>query len=151
MRFRAENRRSPPTGIFTIGKTALQDASMQVAPPHEQAYTSHSSQCSARSGMLRKSILLVMLILFGKLAYADAIPERAATRGELLYSTHCVACHSTQVHWQDKKIAKDWKSLRAEVLRWQKFSGLRWSNDDIAAVARYLNALYYHYPAPNLQ
>ena len=71
---------------------------------------------------------------------------RDATRGELLYSTHCIACHSTQVHWRDKKLVTNWTSLRTEVGRWQKFAGLGWGDDDVAAVTRYLNALYYHYP-----
>lgn len=99
--------------------------------------------------MLRRSILVVLFVLCGNLADADAQPMRDATRGELLYSTHCIACHSTQVHWRDKKLATDWISLQAEVRRWQKFSGLGWADDDVAAVAQYLNALHYHYPTPD--
>ena len=59
---------------------------------------------------------------------------------------HCIACHSAQVHWRDKKLATDWISLQAEVRRWQKFSELKWSDGDVSVVARYLNALYYRYP-----
>ncbi len=98
--------------------------------------------------MLQKSILVMLFVLFGNLADA-AQPVRDATRGELLYSTHCIACHSTQVHWRNKKLAANWINLRAEVYRWQKFSGLGWDDDDVAAVARYLNALHYHYPVPD--
>ena len=68
--------------------------------------------------------------------------------GALLYSTHCVACHTAQVHWRDGKRVTNWTSLQAEVRRWQDSIGLRWSDDDIAAVARHLNALYYHFPEP---
>lgn len=96
--------------------------------------------------MFRRSILVVLFVLFGNLADAGAQPMRDATRGELLYSTHCIACHSAEVHWRDKKLATDWISLRAEVRRWQGFSGLGWSDDDVAEVARYLNALHYRYP-----
>ena len=99
--------------------------------------------------MLRRSILVVLFVLCGNLADADAQPMRDATRGELLYSTHCIACHSAQVHWRDKKLATDWISLQAEVRRWQGFSGLEWGDDDVAAVARYLNALHYHYSTPD--
>jgi len=77
-----------------------------------------------------------------------AQPAPGAPRGELLYSTHCVACHSTQVHWRDVRLATDWASLRLQVLRWQGNTGLAWSDDDIAAVTRYLNDLYYRFPAP---
>ncbi|HSD96515.1 MAG TPA: hypothetical protein VLB06_05155 [Sulfuricaulis sp.] len=99
--------------------------------------------------MLRSSILAVLFVLFGNLPDADAEPTHDPTRGELLYTTHCLACHNTQVHWRDKKLVTDWKSLESEVRRWQKFSVLRWSDDDIMKVARYLNTLYYHYPTPD--
>jgi mono/diheme cytochrome c family protein len=95
------------------------------------------------------SILLALFILFGSPTDSNAQPLRDISRGELLYSTHCNACHSSQIHWRDKKLATDWASLRAEVRHWQKFSGLGWNDGDIDAVARYLNALYYHYPAQN--
>ena len=91
----------------------------------------------------------MLFVLFGNLADADTQPMRDATRGELLYSTHCIACHSAQVHWREKKLATDWTSLQSQVRRWQGVSRLGWSNEDIAEVARYLNALYYHYPAPD--
>lgn len=96
--------------------------------------------------MLKRSIPVALFVLFGNLTNVDAQPMRDATRGELLYSTHCIACHSTQVHWRDKKLVTNWTSLRTEVGRWQKSAGLEWGDDDIAAVTRYLNALYYHYP-----
>ena len=35
------------------------------------------------------------------------------------------------------------------MLRSSILAALNWSNDDIAEVARYLNILHYHYPAPN--
>lgn len=99
--------------------------------------------------MVQKLILVALFLLLGNLTDAGAQPVRDATRGELLYSTHCIACHRAEVHWRDKKLTKDWKSLRAEVRRWEKLSGLAWSDDDVTAVARYLNALYYRYPAPD--
>jgi hypothetical protein len=34
------------------------------------------------------------------------------------------------------------------VVRWQGNTGLAWSDDDIIAVTRYLNDLYYRFPAP---
>ena len=67
-------------------------------------------------------------------------------RGELLYTTHCIACHTEQVHWRDRKAASDWRRLKAEVRRWQAAARLRWSEADIVAVARYLNETIYHLP-----
>jgi len=98
--------------------------------------------------MLRRLILALLFVLLEHPADAEVQPARDATRGELLYSTHCIACHSTQVHWREKKLVTDWAGLQSEVRRWQGVSGLGWSNEDIAAVARYLNTLHYRYPAP---
>ncbi len=77
-----------------------------------------------------------------------AQPTSSDSRGEILYATHCVSCHSTAVHWRDKKLATDWPSLKAQVFRWQSNTGLGWADDDVAAVTRYLNDLYYKFPAP---
>ena len=98
--------------------------------------------------MLRKSLPIMLLVLSGNIATAAAQGMPDPQRGELLYSTHCIACHTTQIHWRDKKLAKDYPGLVAEVGRWQKLAGLGWNADDIAAVARYLNTLFYHYPVP---
>ena len=96
--------------------------------------------------MLRQSILAALLVSSGGLAAADVPPSRDVSRGELLYTTHCVACHNAQVHWRVKKLATDWPNLQSQVHRWQGIAGLGWSKEDVAEVARYLNALYYHYP-----
>jgi mono/diheme cytochrome c family protein len=68
-----------------------------------------------------------------------------ATRGELLYSTHCIACHTTQVHWREQKLAWDWATLSQQVRRWADIAGLGWSDEEIVDVARYLNATYYRF------
>jgi mono/diheme cytochrome c family protein len=70
-------------------------------------------------------------------------------RGELLYSTNCHGCHAEKLHWREKKAATNWASLVAEVRRWQAVAKLNWSDDDIEAVARYLNVLHYRYAVPN--
>ena len=67
-------------------------------------------------------------------------------RGELLYSTYCIACHTTQVHWRDEKLATNWAGLKFQVRRWQGNIGLGLGEDDVGAIASYLNGLYYHFP-----
>ncbi|MDP1534777.1 MAG: cytochrome C, partial [Rubrivivax sp.] len=83
-------------------------------------------------------LLLAWLAASALPALAQTVPA-PQSRGALLYATHCIACHSTQMHWRDKRVATDWASLRAEVQRWQGHAQLRWSEDDITEVARYLN------------
>ena len=69
------------------------------------------------------------------------------TTGRALYNAQCNGCHRTQIHWRDRKIVEDWPSLLREVRRWQQNSGLAWSDDEVLAVARHLNATWYHFPA----
>lgn len=96
--------------------------------------------------MFGRLILAVLFVFFGNFANAEAQLIHNATRGELLYSTHCIACHGTQVHWRENKLVTDWASLQSQVQRWQGISKLGWNNEDIEDVARHLNTIYYHYP-----
>jgi hypothetical protein len=95
------------------------------------------------------SIRLVMQcaarVLVSSLVHA--LPARGAeSRGELLYSTHCIACHTLQRHWRDGNLATNWSSLRAEVRRWQATAMLQWSEEDVLDVTRYLNDSFYRFP-----
>lgn len=93
-------------------------------------------------------IPVVLMASLGSFAHADAPLFGDAARGELLYATHCIACHSDKIHWRDTKLVTNWNGLQSEIGRWQAIEGLRWNRDDIADVARYLNVIYYRYPAP---
>jgi mono/diheme cytochrome c family protein len=86
--------------------------------------------------------------LAAALLAAVAVPAAAQSRGELLYTTHCIACHNTQVHWRNQKQAVDWPTLRAQVRAWQATAQLAWTDDDIQQVAAYLNEAHYHFPPP---
>lgn len=98
--------------------------------------------------MLRpiKHVVLVSLSLW--FAQVGAQASRDLSRGELLYATHCIACHTAQVHWRNRKLATDWKSLRANVRLWQGSAMLGWTEEDIDEVTRYLNAQHYRYATP---
>ncbi len=87
-----------------------------------------------------------LLAIAAAAAAAQAQVPPVAARGELLYATHCQACHTTQVHWRAKRLAKDWAALAAQVERWQANARLGWSGEDIDAVTRYLNARFYRFP-----
>jgi mono/diheme cytochrome c family protein len=82
------------------------------------------------------------------LVFGFAAQAQAPSRGELLYTTHCVACHTTQMHWRENKLATDWDTLKAQVRRWQGVARLAWTEADVDEVARYLNDTIYRYPEP---
>ena len=98
-----------------------------------------------RSGRRAAAVILGACILAGAVG-----ATRAESRGELLYATHCIACHTTQVHWRDKKLATDWNSLKLQVRRWQAVAALEWSEEDVLDVTRHLNERFYGFtPASN--
>jgi mono/diheme cytochrome c family protein len=77
-------------------------------------------------------------------AQAQATP--GASRGELLYRNHCIACHSTSVHWRDRRLVTDFGTLIAQVGRWERNAGLGWTSEEILDVVQYLNATIYRFP-----
>lgn len=84
-------------------------------------------------------------------AAAHACAQTASpSRGQVLYELHCIGCHSAQMHWRAKRAVTDWPSLKAQVRLWQSQAQLNWSDDDIDAVARHLNATVYHLQQPPL-
>jgi cytochrome c2 len=90
-----------------------------------------------------------MLLLLAATAVLPAAAQPAdAARGQLLYSTHCIECHTTQMHWREQKKARDWPTLIAQVRRWQAEARLQWSEQDINDVARHLNDTIYGFPPP---
>ena len=82
-------------------------------------------------------------VLFSAMTIAPF--AHAQSRGELLYSTHCISCHTSEMHWREKKAATDWVSLKFQVRRWQGAAGLGWGEGDIQDVTRYLNESIYRY------
>lgn len=87
--------------------------------------------------------LPLAFLVGGTLAFAASVS--AQSRGEMLYTTHCISCHTTQMHWRDKRSATDWPSLKAQVRRWQGAISLGWSEADTLEVARHLNETIYHF------
>jgi hypothetical protein len=69
-------------------------------------------------------------------------------RGGDLYRTTCIACHTAQVHWREKRLVQSWDDLLYQVSRWQKIAGQDWSRDEINDVAAYLNGTFYEAPCP---
>ena len=96
-------------------------------------------------------IIAVLFISFSNVADADELTIRDHSRAKLLYETHCIACHTEQIHWRTNKRAANWKSLKSEVRHWQDVLNLEWSDDDVERATHYLNALYYHFQATDLR
>ena len=92
-----------------------------------------------------RSLVFIMSLLCGMYTLSYTMPVHSETRGELLYSLHCKSCHTTKIHWRKEKLATNWSSLKAQVVRWQSNIGLGWDEDEITDVTRYLNITHYHF------
>lgn len=116
-------------------------------------HVKHSARATAHDGfaleqaMTRLPIhILLLAVLSLSAGAALAQPAPVPGRGQMLYSTHCIECHSTQMHWREQRQARDWDSLKAQVRRWQGNAGLGWNEVDVVEVADYLNDTIYRFP-----
>lgn len=96
-------------------------------------------------GWIHKGLMALGAITLGAMAAAQDPGPAVPSQGQLLYETHCISCHTTQVHWRARRVATDWSSLQAQVLRWQAHSGLAWREAEVLEVTRYLNDSIYRF------
>jgi mono/diheme cytochrome c family protein len=93
---------------------------------------------------LLNSLLLVLAMATSAGTHAQTTPP--PSRGQLLSGTHCVTCHTQQVHWRQARAVRSWNDPIAQVKRWQGVANLACTQDDINQVARYLNDTIYRFP-----
>lgn len=107
-------------------------------------------RAARRPALTMAAAALFALVAMGLPARPAAAQEAApaVTRGALLYSTHCIACHTEQMHWREQKLATDWPGLKRLVRHWQQVGKLDWSESDIGEVTRYLNDAFYRFETP---
>lgn len=91
--------------------------------------------------------LSLAALLLGVLASAPARPVDLE-RGQVLYENHCRMCHESIAFKRQDKIARNYDEVRAQVVRWQTNTSLRWSAEDIDNVASYVARTYYKIPCP---
>lgn len=87
-------------------------------------------------------LLLALLLATTANAHADPV----AQRGQILYTTHCIECHTVQMHWRERRLAVDVGTLRDQVRRWQGEARLGWTDEEVEAVTRHLNDTVYRFP-----
>ena len=65
------------------------------------------------------------------------------------HDTYCIACHDTSVYKRDERLARDYESLRAQVVRWHSNISLNWSDEEIDRMTSWLARNYYQMPCPD--
>lgn len=90
--------------------------------------------------------LLQLVLALAASASTHAQTPPPPSRGQLLYDTHCVTCHTQQMHWREAKKVRSWDDLLMQVTRWQGVASLAWTREDIIQVAHHLNDTIYRLP-----
>jgi mono/diheme cytochrome c family protein len=95
--------------------------------------------------MIHRYLLALLLLTTSTFSLATELDDAKMSRGEMLYRNHCIECHNQEIHWRDGRIAKDTIGIKQQVTRWQDAIGIRWNEEEINDVSRYLNRTYYLY------
>jgi mono/diheme cytochrome c family protein len=146
--------------IIMLGRstTALLAAShWAVSRRRQHPRTGRGSEVQARHFSLRLGSMLhkaatprASRLLLVALGIASAMPVIAADsrRGQQLFETHCIKCHSTELYKRAQPKVRSWPALLTEVRHWQTEAGQRWSTEEIDDVAAYLNRRFYKFERP---
>ena len=80
---------------------------------------------------------------------AAASSVSAQTPIQTTHDTYCIMCHDTQVYTRESRLARDYENVRAQVDRWQANVSLKWSDQEIDAMATWLATRYYGLSCPD--
>jgi hypothetical protein len=83
-------------------------------------------------------------LLIPSLLIALAAPGAGTSAdAEQLYQDNCLKCHGPEVYTRDDRKVTSLPGLQRQVQRCELALGLKWFDDEINAVADYLNQNYY--------
>jgi mono/diheme cytochrome c family protein len=84
-------------------------------------------------------------VLTGLLAVAQPALVDAAPNGKQLVMDNCTRCHDDKMYTRQSRRVTTLEGLNKQVTRCEQALGLKWFDDEIGAVASYLNNNYYHF------
>jgi hypothetical protein len=93
-----------------------------------------------------RSLLLTLGLTAGGLQTAAGDPPATEDGGaKPLLDEHCIKCHGSEVYTRPDRKVTTRDGLDRQVRRCETVLQLRWFEDDITEVARYLDRHYYHF------
>ncbi|MGE5153142.1 MAG: cytochrome c [Bdellovibrio bacteriovorus] len=93
--------------------------------------------------MIRPIRLAAALALPLVLGVNAASGEEAAVDPHALHQQNCLKCHGTEIYTRPDRKVTSYEGLGRQVRRCETALGLRWFDEDIAAVTGYLNRDFY--------
>lgn len=97
---------------------------------------------AARPGTFLFSLVIASLLSTASLLSVAADVER----GKLLYENSCGVCHESALHIRERRTARSFEQIQAQVVRWSTAAQAQWTLEEVEDVADYLNSTYYRYP-----
>ena len=95
---------------------------------------------------------LITLSLFATALFTTTGQAADATRGAQLHSEQCMACHAArfgdngnEIYTRDNRRVTSLEGLQKQVNRCKNNLQIVWFDEDVADVAEYLNASFYHF------
>jgi len=79
------------------------------------------------------------------LVLGTALGEEEAPNPQALHEQNCLKCHGTEVYTRPDRKVTSYDGLSRQVSRCETALGLRWFDEDIAAMTSYLNQNYYRF------
>jgi len=83
-------------------------------------------------------------ILLAGVVLASPLHAEAAL-GQELHQDNCVSCHGSEVYTREDRMIGSMDSLITQVNRCNVNLGTGWFDDEVEAVARFLNESYYNF------
>lgn len=93
------------------------------------------------TGPLRLSLAALSFPLLLGINVTQARDEAADPHA--LHEQNCVKCHGTEIYTRSDRKVTSYEGLGRQVRRCETALGLRWFDEEIAAVTGYLNREYY--------
>jgi len=87
--------------------------------------------------------LISGLLLLTATQALQAAPD--PDRGKQLHDAHCMQCHDTSVYTRENRRIHDPAGLEKQVRRCELSLGLRWFDEDVKSVVRYLDDSFYRF------
>jgi len=90
-------------------------------------------------------VVLMMTVSGAQITKAESQPASQTDQGKKLHEGNCVRCHNSQLYLRENRKVKNLGALSGQVQTCTTNLGLTWFEDEVAAVANYLNAQYYKF------
>ena len=92
--------------------------------------------------LARAWVCAAALLPAGALAGGEDTPSGAA-----LHEAHCTRCHGADLYTRQNRMVNSYAGLRKRVQQCELMAELGWFDEEVEAVAAYLNDTYYKFPA----